>query len=102
MSTGRAVVALIPLRIHRVRTHRPEERAERRAQQDPKDERLRKERVETRAGADQRERPHQVGALFGKRGGDVAAAGVPGRGDLTKSEVVEQRRHPARLIGHVV
>ena len=65
-------------------------------------QRLRKERIETRAGADQRERPHQVGALFGERGGDVAAAGVPGHGDAPQAEVVEQRRHPARLRGHVV
>ncbi len=46
-------------------------------QQGPEDERLRKERIETRAGADQRECPHQVGALFGERGCNCAVASTP-------------------------
>jgi len=91
-----------PLADHRVRPPRPQERAERRGQQGPEDERLRKERIETRAGADQRERPHQVGAPFGERGGDVAAAGVPNQGDVPQPQVVEQRSHVACLLRHFV
>ena len=91
-----------PLADHRVRPPRPQERAERRGEQGPEDERLRKERIETRAGADQHERPHQVRALFGERGCDVATAGVPDQGDVPQPEVVEQHSHAACLLRHVV
>ena len=58
--------------------------------------------IGTRAAADQRERPHQVGTLFGERGGEIAAAGVPSHGNAAKSEAVEQVCNPACLHGHVV
>ncbi|GAB3734873.1 hypothetical protein GCM10027598_60580 [Amycolatopsis oliviviridis] len=86
----------------RVRTPRPDQRAERRAQQEPKDQRLGKQCAGMRTAADQRDRPHQIGALFGEGGGDVAAAGVPDDGDSAEAEVVEYRGHPARLRGYVV
>lgn len=42
--------------------------------------------------------------MFGKRGGDVAAARVPGHGHGhgTEAEAVGQRRHLTRLRGHVI
>jgi len=97
-STGRVAVALIPLRI--VASERLNHRSGPR--RGPNRTRRRTGCGRSASGlgcADQRERPHQVGALFGKRGGAVAAAGVPDRGDLTKAEVVEHRGHPARLVG---
>lgn len=45
--------------------------------------------------------PTQVGELFGERGGDVAAAGVPHHADVAQAELVEHRRHPASPVGHV-
>ena len=63
---------------------------------------LREECAGTRTAADQHKRTHQIRTLFGKRGGDIAAAGVPNNGHTTNTEVIEQRRDAGRLPRHVV
>jgi hypothetical protein len=101
-STGRASVALIPLRI--IFSERLSQR------NGPKGGASRTRISNGCASSASGRGPELIsasdltrrGALFGKRGGDVAAAGVPDYGDETKAEVVEQRRYPARLVGHVV
>lgn len=60
------------------------------------------ERVQPRAGVDQRDRRHQVAALFGQRRGDGAAGRMPDDGRAAHPELIEYGPDPACLLRDAV